>query len=328
MPRSALPPLSRDSRFLVLGRAGMDLYADPPGTEAESAATFASALGGSSANIAAGLARHGLAASLLTCVSDDAVGRFVRNELERYGVDARHLHVLQGETRTSLAVTETRIDNTQTTLYRNNASDLLLTGDQVDEVPFDTFDVLIVTGTALATEPSRSATLRAMRLAGAARALVVIDLDYRPYSWSGAEEAAGTYREAIALADMIVGNDEEFAVVAGGSLQAGRALAADTGQGGKTALYKKGEKGSVVFAPGGTFETGIFRVRALKPMGAGDAFLSSLMASLAAGHSLKDAVLRGSAAAAMVVSRFGCAPAMPTSAALDEFMNQHSATRA
>lgn len=303
----------------------MDLYADPPGTEAEAARTFASALGGSSANIAAGLARHGLSTSLLTCVSDDAVGRFVRNELEGYGVGTDYLQVLPGESRTSLAVTETRIDNTQTTLYRNNASDLLLSEDQLDGVPFEAFGVLIVTGTALATEPSRSATLRAMRLARAAGGLVVIDLDYRPYSWSGSREAADTYREAIALCDMLVGNDEEFAVVAGGGLEAGRALAEQTGQGGITAVYKMGEKGSVVFAHAGAFETGIFRVEAIKPMGAGDAFLSSLMASLAAGHCLEDAVLRGSAAAAMVVSRFGCAPAMPTPTELDEFINRNSA---
>ena len=37
--------------FLVLGRAGMDFYAEPPGTPIESAERFFPALGGSSANI-------------------------------------------------------------------------------------------------------------------------------------------------------------------------------------------------------------------------------------------------------------------------------------
>lgn len=36
--------------FLVIGRAGMDLYADPPGTRLEDALQFTAALGGSSAN--------------------------------------------------------------------------------------------------------------------------------------------------------------------------------------------------------------------------------------------------------------------------------------
>lgn len=50
--------LSRN-RFLVLGRAGMDLYADPPGTRIEEARSFAAHLGGSAANIAAALVRQG-----------------------------------------------------------------------------------------------------------------------------------------------------------------------------------------------------------------------------------------------------------------------------
>lgn len=317
--------LSPKSRFLVLGRAGMDLYADPPGSEVEKATGFSTALGGSSGNIAAGLARHGFSTSLLSCVSNDAVGRFVKNELERYGIDTRHVRVLEGESRTSLAVTETRIENTQNTLYRNNASDLLLSEDHVSGVDYDNYDALIVTGTALASNPSRSATLRAMEHARNQDALVVLDLDYRPYSWASSHEAAETYRAAIEASDIIVGNDDEFAVVSDGTHEDGRRLATELGHGDTIIVYKMGEKGSVVFSRDGEFETGIFRVEAIKPMGAGDAFMASLMASLATGKTLKAAVLAGSAAAAMVVSRIGCAPAMPTPAELEDFLNNNTA---
>ncbi|MDH3262611.1 MAG: PfkB family carbohydrate kinase, partial [Paracoccaceae bacterium] len=64
------------NRFLVLGRAGMDFYADPPGTRVEAATSFLAALGGSSANIAAAITRQGGTASLVTTISDDAVGQF------------------------------------------------------------------------------------------------------------------------------------------------------------------------------------------------------------------------------------------------------------
>lgn len=317
--------LNSRSKFLVLGRAGMDFYADPPGAEAEHATQFTTALGGSSGNIAAGIARHGLSVSLLSCVSDDSIGRFVLNQLKNYGIGSEHVRVLAGESRTSLAVTETRIENTQNTLYRNNASDLLLSEDQVFGVPFETFDSLVLTGTALAANPSREATLRAMEHARKAGALVVIDLDYRPYSWPSAEEAAEVYRAAIEAADFVVGNDDEFAVVANGTHEDGLKLAGNLGASDKTAIYKMGERGSITFAQDGSFETGIFEVTAIKPMGAGDAFMASLMASLAAELPLREAVLRGSAAAAMVVAKFGCAPAMPTPAELDAFISNHSA---
>ncbi|WP_428687077.1 5-dehydro-2-deoxygluconokinase [Roseibium sp.] len=320
-----LPFQARPSGFLVLGRAGMDLYADPPGSRAEQAGRFAAALGGSAGNIAAGLARHGLPVSLLTCVSSDSVGRFVLNELAAYGVATRLVQVLGGESRTSLAVTETRIQDTQNTLYRNNASDLLLSEEQVRAVPFRDFGALILTGTALAASPSREATFLAMERARAAGTLVVIDLDYRPYSWPGSLEASETYRAAVAASDLVIGNDDEFAVVAGGTHDDGRKLAAGLAGQKKTAVYKMGEKGSVVFDPDETFETGIFPVAAIKPMGAGDAFMASLMAAIATGKSLRQAVLSGSAAAAMVVSRFGCAPAMPTPAELEDFLARNSA---
>lgn len=313
------------SRMLVLGRAGMDLYADPPGAEAKSATGFATALGGSSGNIAAGLARQGVATSLLTCVSKDSIGRFVRRELRNYGVDTAHVVELEGECRTSLAVTETRIENTQNTLYRNNAADLLLDEAHVRTVDFSKFDALIMTGTALAANPSRKACFVAMEKARAAGMMVVIDLDYRPYSWPGSVEAAETYGAAIELTDLVVGNDEEFAVVAGGDTEAGRRLASDLAEDGKTAIYKMGEKGSIVFAPEVSFQTGIFSVEAIKPMGAGDAFMALLIAALVKGTTLREAVLRGSAAAAMVVSRFGCAPAMPTPAELAAFLEQNTA---
>ena len=114
----------RMNRFLVLGRAGMDLYADPPGTRLEATMRFSSALGGSAANIAAGIVRLGGTASLLTAVSDDAVGRYVHHELARYGIDTSHVASVGGQSRTSLAVVEKRAEDCQSVIYRNDAGKL------------------------------------------------------------------------------------------------------------------------------------------------------------------------------------------------------------
>ena len=66
----------KGNKFVVFGRAGMDMFAEPIGTKSEFAESFRSDLGGSSANICAGLCKLGSEASLVTSVSDDAVGRF------------------------------------------------------------------------------------------------------------------------------------------------------------------------------------------------------------------------------------------------------------
>lgn len=313
--------LSRN-RFLVLGRAGMDFYADPPGTPLEEARAFFPALGGSAANIATAIAQLGGHAALITRVSDDAVGRYVVTQLQNYGVVTDYVWASGGGARTSLAVVETRAENCQSVLYRHNASDFELTRDDVASIRFDEAGALIVTGTALAMEPSRSATFEAMARARTTALPVIIDVDYRPYSWQSRHAAAEICGRAVAMSDIVIGNDEEFAVLAHDKdgLAFAKALSQ---QSASIVIYKQGEKGSITFAAQDSFALGIYRVAALKPTGAGDAFMGGFVTGLAYGLSLHDSVQRGSAAAALVVTRVGCSPANPTPEDLDHFIATH-----
>jgi 5-dehydro-2-deoxygluconokinase len=311
------------NNFLILGRAGMDLYADPPGVETEHAERFTTALGGSSANIAAGITRLGGAASLVSAVSDDAVGRFTLNELKKYGIGGAHVAVVSGEARNSLALVETRAENCQSVIYRNGAADFQVTEEQVRGIDLGPFGALILTGTCLALQPSRGASLALIRRASEADLPVFLDIDYRPYSWTSREEAAAICNDAAQFCDIIVGNDEEFGLLAGaqgGSLVKAAEYASRPGS---IVVHKMGERGAVTFAEGKRFESAIFKVAALKPTGAGDAFLASFCVSLSNEHGIEEAVRRGSAAAAIVVTKVGCAPAMPTLAELEGFMLTH-----
>jgi 5-dehydro-2-deoxygluconokinase len=314
----------RGRTFLAIGRAGMDLYADPPGTRIEEATRFEAHLGGSSANIAVALVRQGCRAALLTRVSDDAVGRFCLAQLDAYGVDRTHVRAEGGEARNSLAVVETRAENCQSVIYRNGAADFAMTTPDVEAVDYTGFSGLVTTGTVLAAEPSRSAAFRAFDLARAAGVPLILDLDYRPYSWPSQAVAAKICGKAAGLCDIVVGNDVEFGVLAGHpdhGLTAARGL---IDRGAQIVVYKMGEKGAVTITREGEIVTGIYPIKALKPTGAGDSFLGTFLAGLADGLPVGPAVLRGSAAAAMVVARVGCAPAMPTRAVLDCFMATHS----
>lgn len=306
------------NHFLVVGRAGMDLYANPPGTHVEAATQFYAALGGSAANSAAAIARLGGNAALLSCVSDDAVGRFVTTQLAHYGIDNTHVFKVGGEARNSLAVVETRNDNCQSVIYRNNAADFQLSKAHTNSVDLEPFGALIITGTSLAVEPSRNAVLSLMHRAKAAQLPIILDVDYRPYSWASRDEAKHICNQAADLCDIIIGNDEEFDLLAGatgGGLQLAKAYGKNA-----IAIHKMGERGSITFAGDVEFETPVFKVTALKPTGAGDAFLGGFCTSLATGHTLQNSVRRGSAAAAIVVTRVGCAPASPTQIELYAFL--------
>lgn len=310
----------RRNRFLVVGRAGLDLYADPPGTETEHATRFTAALGGSAANIAVGIVRQGGHAALFTAVSDDAVGRYTMNALQSYGIDTRHIHAVGGEARNSLAVVETKAENCQSVIYRNGAADFEVTAGAAAAIDYTSFGAVIVTGTALAREPSRIATLEALNRARAQRLVTIIDIDYRPYSWISRDEARAVCMNAAHLCDIIVGNDEEFAVLAGGD--GGERLAAAMAQEhNRVVIYKMGASGCRTFHGTEHFFTAPFPVTALKPTGAGDGFMGGLISGLAAGENLPAAVRRGAATAAIVVTRVGCAPAMPDAADVHAFLS-------
>ena len=324
-------PLHRPGPHLVIGRAGLDLYAEPPGASVEEAATFRAALGGSSANIAVALVKAGAAASLVTRVADDPIGRRCVRELRSYGVGTDHVRPEGGEARNSLAVLTSRVEGFQSTIYRNGAADFAMGEEDVSSLDYANAASLVLTGTVLAAEPSRTAAFTAIDVARDAGVPVVFDVDYRPYSWPSPELAREVLGRVVDAATLVVGNDEEWDWLAGGTptYQAdGRDFAAARAHAERTAVerivvYKLGPEGSVTFGPGiEAFETPAFAIEAMKPIGAGDAFLGTLLAHAAGGMPLPEAVRRGAAAAAITVAGFGCAPAIPPREAVDAFLKE------
>lgn len=314
----------KSRNFLVIGRVGMDLSPDPAGTSTQDATTMMVAMGGSSANIAAGLVKFGCSAALVTCVSDDAVGWYCEGQLDAYGIDRSHIRRIKGEERTSLAIYETKVEDHQSVIYRNNAADFQMSIEDIEAIDFKQYGALITAGTVFAAEPSRTATFRAFELARAAGIPIIFDVDYRPYSWPSAAVAQEVLSKAGDMADVIVGNDEEFGFMAGGiahGLNKARALASTSAA---IVVYKMGAEGAITFAGDQEIRTGIYPVKAVKPTGAGDSFMAGFLAGLSEDRSLQDSILRGSACASIVVAKPGCAPAMPNTAELEAFLAQHS----
>ncbi|MYK31135.1 MAG: permease, partial [Boseongicola sp. SB0670_bin_30] len=208
-------------------------------------------------------------------------------------------------------------------IYRNCSADFQMDESDVEAVKYERFGALITAGTVFAAEPSRSATFKAFELAQAAGLPIIFDVDYRPYSWPSPEVAAHVLSRAAAECDMIVGNDEEFGFVAGDygkGLDKARRLSETSAE---IVVYKMGQEGAITFEGGKEIRTGIYPVDALKPTGAGDSFMAGLMTSLAEGHDLQSAILRGSACASITVSRPGCAPALPDARTLEAFLAEH-----
>jgi 5-dehydro-2-deoxygluconokinase len=309
--------------IICLGRAGVDLYAREHDTGFSAVSGFDKYVGGSPANIAAAIAKQGGKAGFIGCVSDDGLGRYVCDYLRGLGVDLSGMKTLAGGTRTSLAITEMRAAQPEVVIYRNHAADLALQPADIDPGYIAKARMLLVSGTALSASPSREATLLAMAYARQHGTLVVLDMDYRAYSWESREAPALYYNIAAGHSHIMIGNREEFEVLAYSAEQgtddaqlARHYLREPTA----IMIIKEGAAGSTTYTPGGSFRQGIFPVDVQKPFGAGDAFAGTLMLALLRDYSLPDAVAMGSAAAAINVSRSSCSEAMPTTTELTEFM--------
>lgn len=325
---------------ICLGRAGMDLYAAEDNVDFANVSSFRKSVGGSPANIAVGMARLGASVGIISKLSEDPVGRFVESFLNKEKVNTDGVSFDASGTRTSLALTEMKPDDCSVVIYRNNAADLLLSEADIDANYIARARMLIVSGTALCLEPSRSAALRAIDIAAAADVHVVIDLDYRAYTWASLDEAADVYRRACSKASMLFGNIEEFEVLCtqdgknpvGNNPEAIAGYCINAGSG--AVFVKGGSAGSTAFVAGSgsgpesgelfSSRQSAFTVQARKPFGAGDAYAAAICTALCRGQSVEDALLRGSAAAAIVVAGDCCCESAPDEAELNAFINQFS----
>ena len=307
------------NNFLLIGRAGVDIYPDPPGTKTENANKYVTHLGGSSANMGVQLTKYGGSCSLLTRISNDALGKFVLNQLDFYGVKNTLIKLEDNESRISFAIVESTTEDHQSIIYRHKAADLFLNKKDIEDSNIQNYECILITGTSLAAEPSRSAVLYALELAKENNIPVIMDIDYRPYTWESADKAKQIYNLACDYCSGIIGNDDEFAILSG-SYESGFNYAKKKSKNCELVIYKMGEKGSITFANNKEIKKGIFPVKPLKPTGAGDSFLGSLIGALLKKYDLQKAIEIGSAAAAIVVTKVGCAPAMPDLNEVLDFM--------
>jgi 5-dehydro-2-deoxygluconokinase len=77
--------------LITMGRVGVDLYPQQTGVPLEHVTTFTRSLGGSPTNVAVAAARLGVRSAVITKVGAEQFGVYVREALERFGVDSRYV---------------------------------------------------------------------------------------------------------------------------------------------------------------------------------------------------------------------------------------------
>lgn len=324
---------------LTLGRASVDLYGEQVGGRLEDMASFAKYVGGSPTNTAVGAARLGLRAGLLTRVGDDHFGRFLRAELANEGVDMSGV-VVDRERLTALAILGIRDPDTFPLLfYRENCADMALSSDDIDPALIAASGALLINGTHLSQPVVRAASLHAARLMKASGGRVVFDVDYRPVLWGlGARDrgedrfvadarVTASLAEVLPLCDLIVGTEEEIHIL-GGSADTLAALRAIRAASGALLVLKRGADGCVAFpdALPGRLADGIVAagrpIEVFNVLGADDAFMARFLRGWLRGEPVSRCCELANACGALVVSRHGCAPAMPSWDELEVYLSR------
>src|SRR5262249_36859593 len=282
--------------------------------------SFDAYVGGCPTNISVGTRRLGLRSALLTAVGDDQVGDFVLAFLSREGVETRFIPRKQGRRTSAVLMAIQPPDTFPLTFYREGCADRELTSDDVRRAPIADSEILVVTGTGLSHEPSRSATLVAADQAAAAGTQVLVDIDYRPDQWSTRSEYSSFVLRLLGKASLAVGTEEEIAAAAD-SDDLPSAIATVLGSGRPAFMVKRGARGASIHARSADRrDIPPFPIEVLNVLGAGDAFASGLIAGLRQGWPLDRATRLGNATGAIVVTRHGCANFMPTMPEVEDFV--------
>ena len=326
---------------LAIGRSSIDLYSNDIGTPFPDITSFGAFVGGCPTNISVGTRRLGLKSALLTAIGDDPVGDFILKFLKKENIETRFI-VIKPEQRTSAVVLGIEPpDKFPLIYYRENCADIELTIDDVLASPIADSHAILISGTGLSKEPSRTATLFAAEQAKATERQVILDLDFRADQWHDPRAFGVSIRSTLRIVDIAIGTEEEIKATAlthvsqmsiehsqishpniEGDINT--AITTILNAGPNALVIKRGIDGADIYTKDGEIiHANPFPVEVYNTLGAGDAFASGFIYGIRNGWDWHKSARLGNATGAIVVTRHGCANFMPTMTEVEAFVADH-----
>lgn len=310
---------------LCIGEMLIDLVPTVTGHGLAEATAFAKAPGGAPANVAVGLARLGRRSGFCGMLGDDAFGRFCRGVLVREDVDTAGLR-FTAAARTPVAFVSLGAEGEREfVIYHPGADQLFDVGD-LDFGAVRSARIVHFGSIGLICEPSRTATLEAVRQARSAGARIACDPNLRLALWPDAAAARAGLRLAIGSADIVKLSEDETAFLSG---------CEDPERGARVLWHDRlalmavtlGPAGCLALTPDLALRVPGFAVEAVDTTGAGDGFMAGLLAAvledpaaLAEPEALRRTCRFANAAGALATTGYGAIPALPSRAAVEALM--------
>lgn len=325
----------RSIDIICMGPVAVDLYSEQMGSSLEDAETFRKHLGGYAGNIAVGSSRLGLNSSLFSCIGTDAMGQFLKAELQKEKVDISHLKETNKHLTGLVILGINPPDRFPLIFYRENCADMQLKKHYIDGDYFSDAKALLITGTGLSSENIRSVSHDAVDTARYVNTRIIFDLDYKSVLWGLADQNEGDsryktsqmvtqqYQMMLPKSDLIVGTEDEI-LIAGNSSSIDAALKTIRVFTKAPIVLKRGAEGAHIYFDDMSkpIISKPYPVKVINALGAGDAFMSGFVRGLLRGESWETCAKYGNASRAIIVTRHGCAPAMPTFDEIDHIIKQ------
>ncbi len=322
---------SRPLDLICMGRVAVDFYAEQVHSSLEDAQSFRKYLGGCAGNTAVGTARLGLKSAMFSCIGTDDMGVYLRNTLEKEGVDTSLLRNTPEHLTALVLLGVNPPERFPLIFYRENCADMQILPSDANPEIFKNAKALLITGTGLSTPSMREATRQAVKVAKESGCAVIMDIDYRPVLWGltdagdgetrfvASEKVTREIQPFLAELDLIVGTEEEVQICAGKSVGDSAetlesCLSAIRQQSSATVVLKRGADGCEVYSPDSAKPVSArsFKIEVLNVLGAGDAFMSGFLRGWLRNETMETCALYGNACGALVVTRHGCSPAAPS----------------
>jgi sugar/nucleoside kinase (ribokinase family) len=272
-------------------------------------------LGGCAANVAVDLARLGRRTAVVGRVGDDPFGSFVAEELQRSGVDTRHLLATPGEATSCSMIVNVSGDDRRFIHARGaNGS---LTGAEISPDMLRQSRVVYVGGYCLSDQPSPANIAATFRRAAEIGVKTVLDVVIpRPANY-------GPFLEPVLpWTDVFLPNRDEAELITGEKDPVRQSLHFREA-GAKSVVITCGVEGSVTAAAAGQFRSRGFEVAQVDATGSGDAFAAGYIHGLLEGADVLECVRIGSALGASCVRSTGATTGVFHAHELADFLATH-----
>ncbi|MCT8517881.1 aminoimidazole riboside kinase [Glaesserella parasuis] len=305
------------SKIWVLGDAVVDLIPDGDNH-------YLRCAGGAPANVAVGVSRLGGEAGFIGRVGNDPLGKFMQQTLQAEKVSTEQM-ILDPQQRTSTVIVGLDQGERSFTFMVNPSADQFL---EVNDLPnFQQGEWLHCCSIALINDPSRSTTIEAIRRVKQAGGFVSFDPNLRESLWSSLDEMKKVVNSVVAMADVLKFSEEELILLTNTTNLEDATKEVTSLYPEKLIIITLGKDGAIYHLNG---KSQVVASKALKPVdttGAGDAFVSGLLAGLSQVSNWKesDAVLvevirKANASGALATTAKGAMSALPNKAELEAFL--------